>query len=151
MFEKVPNRRPPKRGFLFPTKNKRKQEEIKLVSCAIWNKMLKYFTNNQMKYFNKIILNLKVTMSECLKEKDISWREKYVSPLRKVITVLEKGRNNWKTKCTKKSSEIIFLRKKVDQLTKSRESWKNKACTYEKELKSLKEEDKKKNKAGKKN
>jgi hypothetical protein len=54
-------------------------------------------------------------------------KSKYKSPLRKVLGILERGRENWKAKYTDLKSENKYLRNKLRRSEQSQQEWKQKA------------------------
>lgn len=54
-------------------------------------------------------------------------KSKYKSPLHKVFSILERGRDNWKAKYTDLKSENKYLRIKLRRSEHSQQDWKQKA------------------------
>lgn len=62
----------------------------------------------------------------------------YRTPLRWLVRVLRKSRDNWKEKYMTLQAEIKAMRTQVRDLRRSRENWRNKAETLEQELETRK-------------
>lgn len=54
-------------------------------------------------------------------------KNKYKSPLHKVLGILERGRGNWKAKYTELKSENRYLQTKLRRSEQSQQDWKQKA------------------------
>lgn len=69
-------------------------------------------------------------MSEAIKGK-------YKSPLHKVLNMLERGRDNWKSKYREAKSQIKYLQNKLRRIEQSQQEWKRKAQESVLEVKRL--------------
>lgn len=65
-------------------------------------------------------------------------KNKYKSPLHKVLSILERGRDNWKAKYTELKSENKYLRTKLRRSEQSQQEWKQKAQAAALESRQLK-------------
>ena len=63
---------------------------------------------------------------------------KYKSPIRKVLDILERGRDNWKAKYREAKEQIKYLQNKLRRIEQSQQDWKQKAQASATEVKRLK-------------
>ena len=59
----------------------------------------------------------------------------YKSPVRKVIALLKKGRDNWKAKYQAVKGEVRQVKQQNRAVEASRQQWKDRALSAESELK----------------
>ena len=62
---------------------------------------------------------------------------KYKSPIHKVLSMLERGRDNWKTKYREAKEQIKYLQNRLRRVEQSQQDWKQKAQASATEVKRL--------------
>lgn len=65
-------------------------------------------------------------------------KDKYNSPLRKLVTFFEQSRDNWKAKYVEAKRNIKLLENQQRRLQKSRDKWKTQVAQLKSENRALK-------------